>query len=476
MKRLFFLLLTCAAGLATGQTPERFAYGIMLKADGQDALYQLDLPAAVYRGVTRADLGDLRVFNGAGEVVPYAFLPRVTTTTTRPTPIHVRFFPLYTEADKGFENLSLQVERNAAGAIVKLTQTPSSGDAQKKLSGYLIDASEAKRPLWSLELEWNGDASYAGHARLEASDDLAHWKTVVSDAPLVSLEHGGARLEQRRIEFSAREYKYLRLSWTGIPAGLELIRLSAEPGEAHVEVARQWTTVDVRAGGKIGEYVFDTQGQFPVDRLRFSLPQSNTVVQVQLLSRARSDTPWRNVTNAVLYRLKKDGAEVTNPDVTVSETSARYWLLRVDQKGGGLGSGELTLELGWVPHKLVFAARGAVPFKLAYGSRGTKPSAYTIETLVPGYRADAKLLAKPASVAEGQVAAIKPADADKPEVLGGVDALAEKIDIKKWSLWGVLVFSVIVLGWIALRLLKQIDNGKRGAPSSTREPGEGESS
>lgn len=475
MKRLFFLLFACAAVSAAGQTPERFAYGIMLKADGQDALYQLDLPAAVYLGVTRADLGDLRVFNGAGEVVPYAFLPRVTVTTTRPTPIAVRFFPLYAETDKGVDGLSLQVERNAAGTIVKLTQASSRGDAQKKLSGYIIDASDAKRPLSSLELEWKADASFVGRARLEASHDLARWNTVVSDAPLVSLEQGGERLEQRRIEFPAREYKYLRLSWTGIPTGVEMTSFSVEPGEMQVEVARQWTTVAVRAGEKVGEYVFDTQGHFPVDRLRFSLPQSNSVVQVQLLSRTKSDAPWRNVRHAVLYRLKKDDAEVTNPDVTVTETSARYWLLRVDQKGGGLGTGEPKLELGWVPHQLVFAARGAAPFKLAYGSRDAKPSVYAIETLVPGYRADAVLLAKRASVADGQVVVIKPADADKPEVLGGTDALAEKIDIKKWSLWGVLLFSVILLGWMAARLLKQIDSRKRNAPSSTHEPGEGES-
>ena len=32
--------------------------------------------AMVYRGVVRADVSDLRVFNGAGEVVPHAFRPR----------------------------------------------------------------------------------------------------------------------------------------------------------------------------------------------------------------------------------------------------------------------------------------------------------------------------------------------------------------------------------------------------------------
>ncbi|MET0585472.1 MAG: DUF3999 family protein [Candidatus Binatia bacterium] len=41
----------------------------------QEALYEIEIPAAVCRGVTRADLGDVRIVNGQGEVVPHGLRP-----------------------------------------------------------------------------------------------------------------------------------------------------------------------------------------------------------------------------------------------------------------------------------------------------------------------------------------------------------------------------------------------------------------
>ena len=70
------MLLAQSVAAVAAERPQDFAYGIEVHADVQDALYEIELPAAVYRGVTRSDLGDIRVFNAQGEVVPYAFKPR----------------------------------------------------------------------------------------------------------------------------------------------------------------------------------------------------------------------------------------------------------------------------------------------------------------------------------------------------------------------------------------------------------------
>ena len=63
-----------ARGIAVGaaERAQDFAYGMPIEADGEAALYEIEIPAAVYRTVTRSDLGDIRVFNGQGEVVPHA--------------------------------------------------------------------------------------------------------------------------------------------------------------------------------------------------------------------------------------------------------------------------------------------------------------------------------------------------------------------------------------------------------------------
>jgi len=464
-------ILAGLSGLLAGsafcaESPSGFAYGIAIRADGGEALYRLELPRAVYRGALRRDLGDLRVFNGAAEVVPHAFRPRASVETQKRKPVALPFFPLYGEDAKQLDGLSLRVERRPSGTIIKLDER-SGAPASKKLLAYLVDATALKDPVRALELDVKSSAAYAANVNVEASDDLSAWRTVAAQAPLLSLQHAGASLEQRRIEFASRKPKYFRLTWSGMPHGAALRALRAEPGDARVDAARQWETVAGRSvADKTGDYTFDTQGVFPMDRVRFELPQANTVVQVQLFSRARSDAPWRPVTRGTAYRLRRDAAEVSSPDFAVSENADRYWLLRVDQRGGGLGAGEPQLLLGWIPNEIVWVARGNPPFTLAYGSRDAKPSAYVIESLVPGYRGDADLDAKLASAEQGPAASVKAVEADAPTVLGGQRALEERIDVKRWTLWASLVLGVAFLGWMAWRLAKQM--GPPAKPGSTQ--------
>ena len=273
------------------------------------------------------------------------------------------------------------------------------------------------------------------------------------------LSSGGARLEQLRIEVPARRAKYLRVSWPGRSGSLELAGLAVEPGESAVAAPRQWKQVTgVSATDKPGEYEFDLGGQFPVDRLRVGLPQQNTVASLEVLSRAKPADPWRHVTAATVYRLIRDGDEVTSADIEVGAIPDRYWLARVDQRGGGVGSGPLRLSVGWVPQRLVFASRGAGPFQLVYGRRDAKSTAFPIATLVPGYKGEEEPeLGRAETRAAGPIIAIGRAEAAaEPQRLGGEALTRERFDWKRWALWGSLVLGVVVLGWMALRLGRQM--------------------
>ena len=61
------LLAACAA---FAQSPGDFAFRLPVRAEGEHAFLRLEIPDAVYEGIVRADLGDLRLFNGDGEIVP----------------------------------------------------------------------------------------------------------------------------------------------------------------------------------------------------------------------------------------------------------------------------------------------------------------------------------------------------------------------------------------------------------------------
>ena len=448
MRAASALMLLVSFACAAAESPEDFAYSVPLQTEGNGALYEAQIPASVYRGVTRCDLGDVRVFNSVGEPVPFALEPRPESRGERPAPSRVRYFPLYGAQAADLEGLRLRVERADAGTVLSVTSDRGPAAAERKLLGYLIDASDMDQPYETLELDWRQqESSFAANVKLESSEDLKTWSPVLSQSPLVRIDSNGQRLEQRTLEFAPRRSKYLRLSWpqTSTPFGLTAAAVRA--GEILREPDRVWLQASPQDATKPGEYLFDLGGPFPIDRLQLALPQDNTIARVEVLSRSDPKQQWQPVTSAVVYRLTRQGEQVVSPNLAVAGAGDRYWLVRVDQKGGGLGSGALKLSAGWVPQKLVFAARGAGPFQIAYGSAAAQPASYPIETVVPGWR----------SRGQPKLAA---AQLLPERLLAGKAALQPKRDYKIWGLWTVLVAAVFLLGWMAWRLAKQMQGPK----------------
>lgn len=443
MRLLYACLLACTTAAAAEPRPEQFAYAVPVQIDAAQALQRLEIPQSAYEGAARLDIGDLRVFNGAGEPVPYAFMPRSAPGTAAAALRPLKYFPLQGARGTTAGALEIHAQRSADGTVVRVIANDGPRKSARTLVGYLVDASALKQPLATIELDWRSAGDLVGSLRVEGSDDLARWTTLAAAAPLVSLQFDGERLEQKSVELPSVRYKYLRLSWPAEQAPIELITLRGRPRDVQIEPERRWKAVVGSAGEKPGEYLFDLGGRLPVDRLRIGLPQPNTLASVQVFARNRDDQPWQVISTGVLYRLQRDGREIANPDLAVAGSGWRFWLLRVDQKGGGIGQGEPTLQAGWVPQQLVFVARGNPPFQLAYGNAAAQPAAYPIATIVPGWRSDEELQA-----------ALAAAGAQRE--LAGARALRAPIDYKTWTLWGSLALAVVVLAWMAWQLTRQM--------------------
>jgi hypothetical protein len=437
-------------GVVSAERSGDFAYAVPLDIDGNGALYQLELPQSVYEGAVHGDLSDLAVFNGGAEAVPFALKPPPSPATTSAPPIKLPYFPLQGSQGNHADALDIRAERNTAGTIVRVISASPKTNAQRVLLGYLVDASSSKVALKVLELDWNTDETgFSGVMRVEGSNDLIRWSTLASQAPIVNLEFGGQRLVQKSVDLASAQYKYLRLSWPVSQKPLKLTSLRGRPADITIEPSRQWKQVRGVSGTQPGDYEFDLGGHLPVDRLRVVLPEDNTLVSAQFLARDRSDQPWQPISAGVLYHLRRDGQDLTNSEFAVVRGSWRYWLLRVDQKGGGLGHGVPTLEAGWVPQQLVFVARGSPPFLLAYGSASANPSMYPIETVVPGWRGDSEIK-------------ITTARTGAQQVLAGTGVLKQKPDYKTFTLWGSLVVGVLLLAWMAWRLTRDVSGNAKG--------------
>ncbi len=429
--------------------PQDFAYGMALSFDGQDAVYQAALPLPVYQGTTRSDLGDLRVFNAQAEVVPHMLRQPDLSSTTLPVLTKLNFFPLQGTAGTGLDQLSVRIKRNASGTLLDIASTGKSAQ-QTSLSGYVLDTSGLKPALQALQLNWTGAGeNFVGSLHIEASDDLKNWHTIVRDAPLASLQFGGHSLLQNRIEFPPSKTKYLRLSWPAAQTPLRLNNIEAELSGTVTETPLSWLTVQGDSiAEKEGEYQFDLGAHLPVQRIQIELPQLNTLVQAAIFSRANEKDNWRPVSNSLLYKLHHSGQDLNNPDIYTASNTNRYWLLRVDQKSGGLGSGIPAFKVGWHPHQLIFVTRGAAPFQIAYGSSAIKPAGFQIDNMLPQDKDKAALT-------------ISTALTSAQFSLGGDTRLspaAPPHPWKKWILWAVLGVCVALLGWMAYRLVKQMEN------------------
>jgi hypothetical protein len=395
------------------------------------------------------------VFNGDDAVVPYARLDSPAATREKKSTAVLPLFPLRVDEESGdLSSLSLSVTQSAGKTSVSLTTKEGQPVPAQRLAGYLVDATAVHEPISAIKLAWKlKSGGMNTRIRVETSDDLNQWRTLVGDAPLLDLEYEGRHMLRDRIEFRQTPAKYLRISWPGQPPP-EFYGVLAEFGDRVLEAPRQWTEAPGSAVvDNENEFQFDLGGALPVDRIAIDLPELNSVVPAQLLARTAPAEPWRPVSSLVTYRLRQDAGEVSAPPLAVAPITYRYWLLRVDPKSGGLGRGQPRMRAGWIAQEIVFAARGTGPFLIAYGNVSAASSALPVSTLVPGY-----------TLAGQPLGAIAVAHAGAAAPLGHLEQAKPPREYRRATLWGVLILGVVVLAWMAWQLSRQLN----ASPSSLK--------
>lgn len=442
-----FLLFFVPCGFAAAEvSPRHFAYGIPLTIVAGEALYELSLPVDVYRVTTRSDLGDICIFNGMSELVPFALYRTEVLPHALAQSVTLPIFPLTATPEPVTAGLSLQVRRDSDGSILRVDAVD--GNQASRITSYLIDASVLKRPVAALALRWKTrPEGTMGRIRVEGSDDLENWTTLVHGATVLEIRYGEHSLERRIVETGEVRTKYFRLSSTsGEMPTLTAVEARTEPPPP--ELPREWLEITAAPQTKnAGDFEYDVSGRMPVDRVRVLLPQENSLVKATLYSRETEKDHWRREASAFVYRLNIRGEDISSPDIVLGATPHRYWLLRI-APGGGIGSGIPIIRFGWVPEKIIFAARGSGPFLLAYGS--ARPASYF---------QGGNVLFSQLSQERGKRTAAGIALPGTPTELGGKTALKKSLlptDVKSAMLWVVLLMGVVLLVWMSVRLYRQM--------------------
>jgi hypothetical protein len=442
--RIAAIVLLTAALPALAQSPATFRSSAEVTPAGADALHVMELPFEAYRD-SRKDLADIRIFNAAGDPVPFAWAPDPGPMTEPAVPVDLPIFPVRTVPLAGQAHAEVTV-RAADGTLVSIrglgkgkALTPGTAP---RAAAWLLDATKTTEPVKSIAFDWQAaPGSELVTVRVEASDDLKSWSQV-GTAPLVRLGSGDRTLLQPRVEFPARKVKYLRV--TADQPAFEPTAVRAEYVPRGKPPARLVKTVEGARSEKPDEIVFDLGSRLPVEALRLLPQQDNAVMVGNLHARNEAAEPWRPMLSATFYRLQREGVESVPPPREIGRRAARYWMVRL---APGSSQGPLPrLEVHWAPTRVVFVKQGEGPFHLAFGNEQAAATALPIESVMPEYKRGKEDLLPVAKV--GAVKA-GPPPSRWEKLIGTMDA-------RRVTLWSVLVLGVVALGFMAWRLSKQV--------------------
>lgn len=371
-------------------------------------LRRVPMPMQLYETAVQSSLGDVRVVDARGRVMPYAWVPREDAqATARDTPVRVHALLGAADQDPR-KNMPIDAERGEEGAIAGFTVSGAAGRGRTEI-GSVLDLSGLAGEVHAIVFDDFESDSQVHAFVLEASEDLKQWHTLRQEAHIVRLAQSGQVIQQNRVEIAplqVAQARYLRLRWYRPASSPNLkqiaVRLTPAPTTAPVF---NWTEPLAPVEGSDRDFQYTAPPAMPIERLRINLPQANVMAPVRVYSynaaalsappavpgdASAGQTPsapqtadlWRGQAHAVAYRMQAEVGEIVSPDVLLSGAPMARFRVLVDA-ARSLG-GTPTVQIGFTPRTLVFSAQGEAPYSLAWGSASLPDAALPFETLSGG--------------------------------------------------------------------------------------------
>ncbi len=448
---LLFLLITLPK-IILALSEQDFAYIAETQTNGNTPYYELEIPAVVYESISRPDLGDLRVLNGNGHIVPHGLRSTAIQRSTKTETKNMPFYPLYQQTGQSISNLHLNIKRNAQGEVIDIHSRLPNDEQNNRLAGYIIDLREWKKPVNELKITWkNSDnASFIRKLKVSKSSNLERWRLVASGKTLVNLSYQNHRLIENTINVYSAKTNYLQILFQDQKPGLEIESIEVTHTQSSTYKKQNWKNISIHATATAGEYAFQNQLKSLARQLEIKLPENNTVVMVRVLSRTNTEQPWRHRGSTLLYRLSVNGTDIEKTKINISPNRDNQWLLRFDQQGGGIGSGTPEVKLAWYPQQLVFVARGQAPYRVVWGSAKVKPVNINANQLLPHVPNNAVSDANMISIA------LLLTDTMRAINKQALEPKAKEINWRHWILWIALISAALMLIWMAVGLMKKM--------------------
>jgi hypothetical protein len=446
-------MVAAFAGIASAQTPlpqpAEFAWRAPVEVPAGAGLVRAELPASALVRIQTARAHDVRVFNSAGEAVPFAWVgpaqaeaaPEQKTSPFSAMPLYT--LPAGTRKPPGGVQVhvggSQPVWVRVDGAAPDAAASPDA----RPVHAVLFDTRSLAKPFGAIDLDATVPPNTPVAVTVSTSRDLAQWTAAPVRGRIYRFD-GERAPSNMRLAFEQPveiEGRYLRVDW-GNQAGVAVKGMTGVIAASAAQPRRVRAPLPPPREVSPDAIEIATGFSTPLAGIALSTPRENTLLPVRVLGRNDDSQFWVILGQTVVYRLNT-GEAMSNPPLDLHGASVRQ-LRIVSTNGAPIGPVQVHAEAEFAPRQLVFVTSGAPPFTLAAGRERAEAAALPSATLTGMLGAK-----KVEDLPQARIGAPVETPAPQPGWLGGWAN-------RRTVLWAVLLGGVAMLAGVAWSLMRQM--------------------
>ena len=443
------ILLLIPFSLMASSTPELadFQQSVEL-SEAKKRFRSIDLPAEVLYTLQRSDMGDLRVFDARGRAMPIMILRKSTDAVSEQKALS--FYPLPGRQNPD-DSLSggVDIERNAGGDVIRIHPRNQHVESTTGavITQYLLENQETEPELVQLIFDWSQNRKGNVSLKIEHSDNLVQWHSLVSRAVLARLQHNGDQLEQNSIDLPASGSRFLRLTVLDGDDDFRVHGVIAQYRQSAMP-AQNWLLLGAlkKQPEESGVYGFNIQSVVKPEKIQLDVSSdSEFYLSGKLFSRPNEKSVWRlRNRNFVQYAVKQGEQWFNSDALSLGYITDSIYRLELNNGQDLPEAQNLQIKLLMPSYELIFIAAGKAPFALAWGNADIEPDNYSMESLFRQFKERADDLE---TVTPERALILE--NMEQPQVVVA-------IDWKSIVLWSILVLGVLLAGLMAYQLKNEL--------------------
>jgi hypothetical protein len=279
------------------------------------------------------------------------------------------------------------------------------------------------------------------HLRLEGSQDLKEWLTILEDYRILDIENEVNDYTFSTVQFPESQYRYYRVTIPGAPGGVELQSATSSHRVTQEEKYRNYRIAARQQQDNKTEKRTELEIKLP-----WPVPVSLVRIEVEadydyyrpVTIQALTDSTLTETDTSYVYEAVHSDVLSSLEEPNFYFPSVRTYALKIyiDHEDNA----PLTIKSVQIqgrPPALVARFNDPAEYVLRYGLPEARPPRYDLANFTDKIPED-----------------LSPVSLGEEVQLRLPDPAPEPLMTSKWWLWGILIVAVVVLGWFAMGMLK----------------------